>query len=412
MIWRSPPIYGAEHVPLVEETTIQTKHNRNININVFSRILPEIDPASSLLGSELRLSETIASSDIGYHTQATDLIAIGHAGQYEINGAEVRSIPIVASVAGSSRHLVRLSPLTSNLFSSKVFPGYKFNVSGVDTREPGYYIDNFSPIMQLCFSTKNGRTGGFLAVRRDTGTIILRPIWRQSRVDRPSRPRTDDLVDDVLHNLSELGPGYVLEVTIDQTEKLSHADVAFNPWYERQFAIINRAGLVSIFTLERPSRLNVGWMLITGPTFKIKPSPDVEEGSTEEADIQWDGWAALLWAGDEVTMIASTRRTFQLLSLGEDHIVLLKTPDILERHEDDVILDIKRDPIDATQVYVLTSTHAIWLRISTSDEREVAEEGSLSARVIVRLCHYRSPRDISIRLSVHRSDGGTFLKSS
>ena len=107
-------------------------------------------------------------------------------------------------------------------------------------------------------------------------------------------------------------------------------------------------------------------------------------------------------------MIASTRHIFQLLSLGDDHITLLETPDILEKHENDAILDIKKDPIDARQVYILTSTHVIWLRLLTSDEREVAGEGSPSARVIVRFCHHRSSRDMSMRLSVHHSDGGKF----
>ena len=360
-----------------------------------------------------QVSEALESLSPSSDPLASDLVAVGVAGVYGRykTREEWPSVRIIASVSGVSRHSVRLALLKSDLHMYQAYPDFGVDIFAIDLNEPAWYVGASAPVQQLCFSSFIGLLGGFLAVRRLHGTSILHPALRLSRVHRP--PLKHNRVQSELNILgetlgrseqyppSQLDPNFLLTISTEDTGGACHVDVTFNPWYQRQVAIIDSIGYLRTFTVVGPHR-SPPWSLQKGPSVEIEPSTDVEEND----DFKSDKWAVVLWAGDETTLVASTRRLLKVFQLEDTKITPLMAPGIARGHESEWILDVKRSDSNSSELFVLTSSHVIWLRVLTRTERETTHEREVGTRVILSSCHYRSTTDRSMRLTINGTGHG------
>ncbi|RMX76322.1 hypothetical protein D0869_10825 [Hortaea werneckii] len=107
-----------------------------------------------------------------------------------------------------------------------------------------------SPIQQVCFAHIQEGTSAFLAVRLLTRLVIFRPIL----CDRPSQSSSG----------SNLDMNMIFELPISMTGAQSHADVAFNGWYNRQFGVVDQVGSWSVWELSGRKRIKA--KCIAAPT--------------------------------------------------------------------------------------------------------------------------------------------------
>jgi hypothetical protein len=89
---------------------------------------------------------------------------------------------------------------------------------------------------------------------------------------------------------------------------VEHADVAFNPWYDKQFGIIDHQGDWRVLDLEgsyEASRKNFGMKLNC-----------VAEGRMITGDEQkGNGWGRITWGGDLNTVMTCDRHTAALFDI-------------------------------------------------------------------------------------------------
>ena len=387
---------------------------REKQVDNLIRSEPDIAPARHLLLHASQVSEAIEGRSPASDPLVSDLVAIGVAGVYGVRSKtpqEWPSVEIVASVSGVSRHLVRLAVLKADLHTYQACPDFGVDIFAIDADHPAWYVGTPTPVQQLCFSPFSGLLGGFLAVRRLDGTSILHPALKSSygqpfyrkhhsvhsefgTLDHALNPREQRPV-------SELHPNYLLKISTVDTAGASHIDVAFNPWYQQQLAIIDSLGHLRTFIID-DTPTSPPWRLEKGPTVEIELPVDLEENE----DLGSDNWGIVLWVGDETTLVTSTRRILTFFHLDDEKITPLEAPGNWRAHESEQILDVKRNPNNSSQLFVLTSVHVIWLRVLTSAERETSDERKADTRVILSSCHYRSAADESMRLTVNETDHG------
>ena len=383
---------------------------REKQIDNLIRSEPDIAPARRLLSHAAQVSEALEGLSPASDPLVSDLVAVGVAGVYGLRQPqEWPSVRIIASVSGVSRHLVRLAILKADLHMYQACPDFGVDILAIDADHPAWYVGTPTPVQQLCFSSFSGLLGGFLAVRRLDGTSILHPALKSSHVQHFYRKHHSvhpefGTLDHALnpreqHPISELNPNYLLKISTKDTAGASHVDVAFNPWYQQQLAIMDSLGHLRTFIIDDTS-ISPPWRLDKGPSVEIEHPADVEEIEHLGSDY----WGVVLWVGDETTLVTSTRRVLRIFYLEDEKIAPLETPGTWIAHESERILDVKRNPNSSSQLFVLTSAHVIWLRVLTRAERETSDKGTADIRVILSSCHYRSATDKSMRLTVSKTD--------
>lgn len=147
-----------------------------------------------------------------------------------------------------------------------------------------------------------------VAIRTAVGTTIL----RQNRLNIPLAGRSTRLTANRLVNIDVSGTG-----------KAAHAHVDFNPWYERQFAIIDESGKWGVYDIEGRQHRDL----------RIRVDLNVEEyanGSIASEDGTGGGWGRIVWGGDLNSVLACDRKRAGLFDIrvcyySQGHMVLFNT---------------------------------------------------------------------------------------
>jgi RNA polymerase I-specific transcription initiation factor RRN6 len=178
--------------------------------------------------------------------------------------------------------------------------------------------------------------------------------------------------------------------------------VSFNPWYVRQFAIIDQQGHWSVWDIEGQKRKRA--------TFEAKPSrsghiqddllPDQSLKSYNSAD----GWGRVMWAGGFSTLVLCNRQNLAIFDLKSKAKRLL-SPQIVHSKSPDWILDIKRSTFDHQFVFVLTTSRVFWLQITEAGEYKDEEYGYAGARVLLSCQHFKN-QDEAAKLELFGENSG------
>jgi RNA polymerase I-specific transcription initiation factor RRN6 len=266
--------------------------------------------------------------------------------------------------------------------------------------EKGFWVEDAVPIQQICFAQGDNRAS-FLAVRLPMKTRIFRPVYHDRRKSAVRSP---------LYELpsSRIDPHPILSISPDQTGGAPHADVTFNPDYQRQFGIVDQKGNWSIWDIDGGSRRVSKYTAsctILGP---LRGSQDGIENT--EPMTQEDGWARILWVGDVNTVVVCNRRELKVFDISGNQFTALKSPELMAEHAADWILDVKKHPLYAHRFFVLTSTH-LFLAVVTC-KKDVLGNSDMEpgARILLSWTHFRGLEDITLQLCTPvLSSEGTYL---
>ncbi|KAL9121146.1 MAG: hypothetical protein Q9187_002302, partial [Circinaria calcarea] len=377
---------------------VQSAATRNKQITELVRGNPTLAPAAAILPSLAQVSEIINEATSSHDPIVGDLITFGKATRSEKQGFGEGTIDVAAIAGGPAGEAVRLIQVEKMRLEFEGNGGVQLEAQTLEERGHGLWLDDGSPILQLCFSSNTGNIrepGAWLAVRKAEAVTILRPLIRRSAIMAQNPHAMERLIRGYAPSRLDANPFLILPK--ERTGGIPLSDVSFNPWYDRQFAVIDQKGHWSIWDMERQGKLRNTWGLTAGPSGNL-----LEVKDSRLHNIIDDGWGAILWAGNSNTIVVANRNNL-VVYLIKKRAHRLDTPNLAVPARSDWILDIKRYSRDPSYLFVLTSTIVLWLCVS-SDSEEIPENMQFDSIIKLSWRHYLNPEDLSLRLLV---DSGT-----
>ena len=389
----------------LDSSSLQIDHSaaaRTHDIKDLTLLYPEIYPSIPLLPELVLISEVINSATSTHDPVVSELLAFGKAADLDNQRSGARTVPIAAIPGGEAGEAVRLVRLAHDYLGWLGHRTVGLKTPTLSRGDQGWWVGNGSPIQQLCFAETEGEPSTWLAVRYSGATTILRPLLRRSPVpvtfaNGPGACRKG-------FSSSRIDANLILTLPIERTGGAPHADVSFNPWNERQFAVIDQQGRWTIWNIEGQHRRRHTFTAIAGPDGLIRVA-DVDSKDHTAANARADGWGSIFWAGDMCTIVVADRRTFAVFDV-KAHPKWLAAPELHVANGTDWILDVKRSPVNHSHVFVVTSSRIICLRILGVDEDEDVKDPEMGAELLFSTRHFRDQDDISLRLHVLKNDGG------
>lgn len=315
-----------------------------------------------------------------------------------------KTVEIMAMVHGEAGNILRLiKPRTEALGWDGSY-GIRLRSFNPCSSEDCYWLEGGDPIQQITFASDNDGPSSWLAVRKNDSTCIFKPTYHStptpSSVSKSLKSR---------YPLSRLSANPLLILKSDKTGGSPHCDISFNPWYMKQFAVVDEQGQWSVWDIEGLKKKRT--------TFEAVPekSGHIHEDLLQKAEPkvlhEAEGWSRVMWAGGVSTLVVCDRHRIVVYDLKATP-KLLHSPEIVDPVSTDWILDAKRSPVNLHHIFVLTNTQLFWIYIDAAGEGNDEEEPLAGARVILSSRHFRDAEDGSIRLHLFReSDGVCFPKS-
>lgn len=354
---------------------------------------PTLSAAISLLQPSALLSEAVLDASAIDDPVTSDLLSFGTAarpGKSE-SLSHAHTIDIVATAGGYAGEAVALTALQKQPLEWSDGDGVQLATVRPHENVRGWWVGNGTPVHHVCFSVRiDGTPGGWLAVRYSKHTSVLRPLLRSATVPCDI-PRN-------LHRIKSPYPSSVLDanalvdMSVDDTGGAMHVDVTFNPWYDRQLAILDVNGHWTTWNIEGDQRQRNIWVSKCGNFGDISENDDADLKSGRP-----DGWGAILWAGDENTLVTANRTEISFHAVGAVQN-RLEAP-LIELSDQEWIFDMKRSS-HASGIFVLTSLRILWLKVFSDIERVSEPNPNIAAKLLLSWKHFRSPADGSLRLLV------------
>ena len=336
-------------------------------------------------------SEIISKATPRYDSTGTELLALGTAVNRDNPRTAAKTVPIVATAAGEAGELVRLALLVRTKIGWLGNKTVSLNSLDVDTQEQARWHGQSGLIQQLAFAEGNGNATSWLAVRFSGATTILHPVLRRT-IRPPVLPYSSHRSS--LYPTSRLDPNPIVTLPIERSGGAPHADVSFNPWYEKQFAVVDQEGLWSVWDIKNQNTRRDVWTLKIGSVGNIH---DMQKEGLSSLSNKADGWGSVLWACNVHTLLVFGRRSFIICNL-RDISGCLVGPDLVPADSGDWILSIKRRPSQNSDLFVVTSSRIFWLRIFGFNERAESNIPDLGAKILLSWRHFRDREDASLTI--------------
>jgi hypothetical protein len=219
-------------------------------------------------------------------------------------------------------------------------------------------------IQSIVFATPLESGDSCLAVRLITETLIFRPVLRKSR------PPGDSRMDvNLLHSIG-----------LDQIQNSPPADVAFNPWYPRQFAVLSQVGGWTAWELEGKR------------TERMKQLCATRASRGQENAIQRlsnYGWGRIIFSSASTVAVCTRNRVafFEVAQRGPIELLELGIGlDSLGQ-----ILDMVAVPSQPEHIIVISTVHIMVYHI------EIIRNEDVVANKVAMIRHFRNSDDISLR---------------
>ncbi|CAK1355265.1 hypothetical protein CB0940_00992 [Cercospora beticola] len=328
--------------------------------------VPELQPAAGLLTELLRVSEATQEAVLNHDSTTGRLIATSSI-RSEI---QHKSMRIAALACGESRTELRLIHVQnrrrglSHNHKSWVAVPTLYGEETVCTKFDG-------PVQQVVFAEPVDRGEPLLGVRLLTKTLIFRPT-------HGTRKSAEQEVS------SNIQPNLMYDVDIKSTGNLAHADVAFNPWFSQQIALVDQSG---------------SWTVMEFQSRKLSRVARTWTGAVKASSLS-DGWARIAWLFNLEIIAVCTRDTITLISIAGQNSARLHTvaPDIASGPP--WILDFAVLPGQMDKFAVLTTNNLLVYRVASSGSHGVQVEN------IATIEHFRNPEATDMRMSIWCFDEG------
>lgn len=346
------------------------------------RAFPELTATSSTAQAE-GLSRAITAATARWDPQISSLLEFGYAAQpYRHRAAHEKVVPIAAVASGEGRNTLTLARLETEIV--EVVEGLPVMIPYIGNQEVVNWTGTAAPIRQIRSSrpVDDVSFAEFIAVRYERSTFILQPYHHSEA--QPVRTRGTPYDEDWMLPTQDarLDPNPLLEIRASQTGGFAHVDVAFNPWYQRQFGIVDARGNWSLWSIaDRDSQEDLVVHVQSGSLV----GPD---------DEMYDGWGALEWVGGASSLVVANRTRMILYTQASEGGPSFPV-DLGLRRETDWILDVKRCPIQPSRLFVLTTSSIARIDLDL-DSLQEDSISSIRPRLLWR--HFRDPEDLTLRL--------------
>ncbi|GAB1726061.1 hypothetical protein NU195Hw_g1167t1 [Hortaea werneckii] len=331
--------------------------------------LPEVQPASELLPPSVRVSEGVQSAISRNDPLRGGLLALGEISS-EASRHSTRTIAFVCGRTGSEVRLAELRMQRQGWTDSKDVWIDVPTIHG----DSAHWHSGGSPIQQVCFANIQEGKSAFLAVRLLTRLAIFRPILR----DHPSQ----------ISSGSNLDMNMVFELPIAMTGARSHADVAFNNWYNRQFGVVDQTGSWSVWELYGRK----------GNKAKCIAASALASDQNCSLPVINDGWARIRWTCSPTVIAIANRAKVVLHEISSDSKLSPFRTFKIEASQH-WILDLAA-PLSYPNFLCLLTTQRLVIYIVRCDE-----DAGLSATAILDLKHFKDPEDTTLSLTTLGDDG-------
>ncbi|KAF8863503.1 hypothetical protein BDZ45DRAFT_722283 [Acephala macrosclerotiorum] len=347
----------------------------------LSKARPELFPANCLaLNLSKEQSET--SPHVG------SLLAVGRAVDPDrVSGS--RTTRILAVPHGDAGHILRLIKPRAETRGWGKRSAARLTLLESESPEYGHWVGEGGAIRQILAADSEGESGAWLAVRQDTATTIFRPQYGRLH-DASTRPNNFP----ERFPASQLNPNPVATLTTEKSQSRMHADTAFNPWYARQFAVVDTQGIWSIWDLEKPHSKSKRQLLVPGGRGGIYDNYEPDPIHTAPAPGHFDGWYKILWVCNISTLVICNRRQLAVIDLSANQS-RLQGEDIVLPKSHDWILDIKRSGTNECHLFVLTTSRIFWVEVVPKGGEG---ERALGLKVLLSYRHFKNADDETMKL--------------
>lgn len=360
--------------------------DRSRTITDLTQEHPELAPAAFLLSDLARTSEAVTEVTAGYDPTVSEVLAFGEAVDISRGRRRPRKIPIVALTAGAAGELVKLVRLTPAKMVWDDGGDAHLDCTTARGGEEGFWMGNGSRVQQLVFAEAEGKPSHWLAVRYHGAISILRPLLL---------PDTDITAshDSGTLPFSRLDANHTL--TLTEQNGVPFSDICFNPWNNQQFATIDQEGCWTIWDIEvsvNPKEKGHGTVI-------QRSQGHIRNGHKEGPASSFptaDGWNRVLWVGAKDSVAVASRRSLTVFDIEYP----LKVLYVIDIDQCDWLLDIKQCSLDASSLFVATSSRILWIRVPSAGDYYKSNEVKPGASILLSWDHFRDREDISLRLNI------------
>lgn len=349
---------------------------------------PELIPGLASIASFAHTSHHVASLTAVQDPLISNRLAFGRA-DFEATTAD-----IIAISAGRAGDMVRLIRVKNAQYGCGVDEISSIAVPEIDTREEGLWSGNGSVIQQIACAD---RASTYMAVRLFNLTVILRPRFRRA-TELGSDPR-------VLSYAScfplRLDTNPVVELSIDRTGGVPHADVNFNPWHQCQFAIVDQQGAWSIWEILEQEQE------ISSTGLKSVAIGHIFDGHDSEVPSQFvgDGWGAVRFVASSDILVVCNRVHMAIIHIPS-RLTQMGVPGLDLSQGSDWILDLKTSVRNRSHIFVVTSSQVFCIRVAAVGEDDDKCKTQAVTTTLRSWCHFRDSGDNSLQLEVSNHDRG------
>ena len=371
---------------------IETSRNapdRWRTVTDLTQELPELAPAAFLLSNLAQTSDAVNEVTAGHDPTVSELLAFGEAVEITRERRGQRTIPIVAVTAGAAGEFVRLVRLTPTQLGWDESEDAHLDCMTARGGEEGFWMGNGSPVQQVVFAEAEGKPSHWLAVRYHGAISILRPLLLRNADISASH-------DEGTHPSSRFDANHTL--TLAEQNGVSFSDLCFNPWNNQQFGTIDQEGRWTIWDIDvAVNRKRKGHGTVVQRS--KGQLPDAHKQGPALASLIADGWNRVLWVGDKDTVAVASRRTLAIYDIGTP-VKMLYVIDMDQGKEGDWLLDMKQCWLDASSLFVVTSSRIFWIRVSSAGDCNQSKEMKPGASILLSWDHSIDREDISLRLNI------------
>jgi RNA polymerase I-specific transcription initiation factor RRN6 len=329
----------------------------------LAKLVPSLQPAAASLQPLLHASAAVEGASGRHDPLQGTLLSFGRIFDASIR----RSTQVAAFVSGPTGSDLRVVQVQLQKQGWDDSRDVWLEVP-VMSGEEAIWKSGGPPIQQVYFAQPLESGENLLAVRTTSHVLVFKPVLRKAGPNR-------------LH----LKP--LFEVSTTDNDGVPYSDVTFNPWFPRQFAIIDQAARWRIW--EFRSRESSDASCVHTST--------IEEEVTTKSDLN-DGWARLIWICNPSVVLIATRRSVTLHDITSAPSKL-QDVDVGVSGISGWVLDVASVPSLPARALVLTTTHVYVVSV---EERS----GEVRARSTMRVRHFRSAEDITLRLTLFRDEKG------
>ncbi|KAI5370133.1 putative RNA polymerase I-specific transcription initiation factor RRN6 [Septoria linicola] len=335
-------------------------------IKALVQRMPEFQPAEHILSGLLRVSEAAQDALSKHDSMHGTLLS-----STDIrSNASHKSIRIAALPAGETRSMLRLCQVQKQ---KRIWANDKKCWLDIPTLHGKEILleENEGPIQQVTFAEPVDRGEPLLGVRLLRKTLIFRPTHGRNVHGTGATPSTSGMQANKLYS-----------VDLDATGGFAHVDVAFNPWFSQQVAIVDQTG---------------SWKVLEFQSRKLSQIARSWSGTIDRASPN-DGWARIRWVLDPQTVAVCTRHSVTLFNIAGNQArhICSSAPEISSGAQ--WILDFAVLPGHLTRCVLLTSTHLTVLEVCSKGQQDVEVKTLLSVE------HFRNPEETSMHMTLWSDD--------